>query len=400
MNNKIENNIVIDENGETAAKQKPKLNLGEIDFRGWRQAIKTFCTFFAFVSAFVWFFPQTLPIDEKIMLTLMGLGAICMILACIVDVIKITLFLASTTTRIFTAISFFTLIPLVPLIVAIVTFAVTVAYSLVFCIIFPYAVTVIIYIVRLIIAKGQGTFIENKKKEFITALAGFLAAVAVLVLCLVIRGTTVAITNLTMDDLNQQQAYSEYIADFPTQAVDGIDISKPASSKYNADTLSHDDEYEFVTTVGGVTYKNKVTIHYEFRDGKWKLKRINEQRDLDNATIDISGTYEGVGKYEGTLAMRDFQYTFKIEKLTKEGGTASLVIFDDRLKENLVDAKADIAVTEIVAENNDLILNLDITFNPELEGGIDSVEGKYSVATGKLTTNGFSFNDDIVLTIK
>lgn len=76
MNNKIENNIVIDENGETAAKQKPKLNLGEIDFRGWRQAIKTFCTFFAFVSAFVWFFPQTLPIDEKIMLTLMGLGAI------------------------------------------------------------------------------------------------------------------------------------------------------------------------------------------------------------------------------------------------------------------------------------------------------------------------------------
>ena len=37
---------------------------------------------------------------------------------------------------------------------------------------------------------------------------------------------------------------------------------------------------------------------------------------------------------------------------------------------------------------------------PALEGGIDNVEGKYSVATGTLTVHGFSFNDDIILSIK
>ena len=400
MNNKNENNITIDENGEIVAKQKPKLNLGEINFYGLWHTVKTFCTFFAFVSAFIWFFPQTLPIDEIFMLILLGLGAVCALVSCIVDVFKITHFVAATITKVLTAISVFTLIPFVPIIVAIVTYAGTFAFAFVFCIMFPYVITVITYIVRLIIAKNEGIFIENKKKEIITAVAGFLTAVAVLVLCLIIRSTTVTVTNLTMDDLNQQQVYSEYIADFPTQAVDGIDIANPTSSKYNADTLSHDDVYDFETTVGGVTYKNKVTIHYEYRDGKWKLDEINEQRDLDNAIIDISGTFEGVGKFEGALAMRDFQYTFKIEKLTKDSGTASLVIYDDKVNKNLVDAKANITVVETITENNDIVLNLNIEFNPALESGIDSVEGKYSVATGELTVHGFSFNDDIILSIK
>ena len=385
---------------EIAVKKKPTLNLGEINFSGLWHTVKTFCTFFAFVSAFIWFFPQTLPIDETFMLILLGLGAVCALVSCIVDVFKITHFVASAITKVLTAISVFTFIPFVPIIVAIITYAATFAFSLVFCIMFPYVITVITYIVRLIIAKNEGIFIENKKKEIITAVPGFLTAVAVLVLCLIIRSTTVTVTNLTMDDLNQQQVYSEYIADFPERTVDGIDITNPTSSKYNADTLSHDDVYDFETTVGGVTYKNKVTIHYEYRDGKWKLDEINEQRDLDNAIIDISGTFEGVGKFEGTLAMRDFQYTFKIEKLTKDGGTASLVIYDDKVNKNLVDAKANITVVETITENNDIVLNLNIEFNPALESGIDSVEGKYSVATGELTVHGFSFNDDIILSIK
>ncbi len=385
---------------EIAGKKKPTLNLGEINFYGLWHTVKTFCTFFAFVSAFIWFFPQTLPIDEIFMLILLGLGAVCALVSCIVDVFKITHFVAATITKVLTAISVFTLIPFLPIFVAIITYTGTFAFAFVFCIMFPYVITVITYIVRLIIAKNEGIFIENKKKEIITAVAGFLTAVSVLVLCLIIRSTTVTVTNLTMDDLNQQQVYSEYIADFPERTVDGIDITNPTSSKYNADTLSHDDVYDFETTVGGVTYKNKVTIHYEYRDGKWKLDEINEQRDLDNATIDISGTFEGVGKFEGALAMRDFQYTFKIEKLTKDGGTASLVIYDDRTNENLVDTKSNITVVETITENNDIVLNLNIEFNPALEGGIDNVEGKYSVATGTLTVHGFSFNDDIILSIK
>lgn len=399
MNNKNENNVVVDSNGEITAK-KTTLNLGEIDFSGWWHTIKTFCTFFAFVSAFIWFFPQKLPIDEVMMLILLGLGAICALVSCIVDVFKITHFVAATITKVLTAISVFTLIPLVPIIVAIVTYAGTFALSFVFCIMFPYAITVITYIVRLITAKNQGILIENKKKEIITAVAGFLTAVAVLVLCLIIRGATVTITNLTMEDLNQQQIYSEYVAEYPDKAVVGIDITNPNSSKYDADSLSHNDIYEFETTVGGVTYENTVTIHYEYRDGKWELDSITEQKDLDNATIDISGTFEGTGQFEGSLSIRYFKYTFKIDKLTKDGGSASLVIFDEKLGETLANEKCNITVTEIVTEENDMILNLNIVFNQELASGIEDVTGKYSVASGELTTHGFSFSDDIVLSAK
>jgi len=81
---------------EIAVKKKPTLNLGEINFYGLWHTVKTFCTFFAFVSAFIWFFPQTLPIDEIFVLILIGLGVLCALVSCIVDVFKITHFVAAT----------------------------------------------------------------------------------------------------------------------------------------------------------------------------------------------------------------------------------------------------------------------------------------------------------------
>ena len=388
--------ITTESNGST----KPTLNIEEMNFSGFWHTVKTFCSFLAFISLLMWFFPQTFQSDLTIILIMGIIGIVCAVVSCIAEVLKITNFVATKITGVLTAISIFTFIPFVPLIVAIVSYVSIFAAAIGLVCMFPYVVTVIIYIVKLIKAKIQGTFAENKKKEIITICAGLLTAVAIFVICLIVRTTMVTVTKLSMDDLNTQQVYSEYISENPDRAVEGVDIANPTSSEYDANTLSQTDVYEFETTVNGVTYGNTVTIDYEYRDGEWSLRTINHQKDLENATIDISGIFEGLGKFEGTIAMRDFKYTFKIDKLTKDGGTASLVIYDDRLNENLADEKCNITVTDIISEENDMILDLDITFNQELSGGIKNVTGKYSVASGELSIYGFSFNDDIILSAK
>lgn len=361
---------------------------------GWKRwhYIKTFLSFFAFVSAggLILYSLYEFSSVANLFWVMMGLGTICALLA-IKEIFTILHFVSSALAKIVGAISFFTLIPFLPLIFGVAFYVGIFGIGLMLCAFFPYVPTLIAYF-RVTMWE---TF--NKKKEIIVALSGFLSAVLIFIMVFFIHKSIAVVGTLTIkNDLNRQQAYNEYIAEYPDRRIEELDIENPVETTYDADSRKHTDIFEFEKNVNGATYDCIVTIKYAY-DDEWYILEMNEENTFKDYTLDVSGTFKGSGLYEGLLSFRDSDYTLVLDELTKEGGSGSFTIVNDTYSEQ---RNFTMTITDAVEMDNDFIVKINMIFDEKLNDGFTTqTECTYSLGTGELTLVSFYFDEDIVLKI-
>lgn len=95
--------------------KKKKLDLGSVDFSGLWNTVKTFCSFFSFITFFAYLVSETdatASLDYVAFVSMMIAGFVSLLISSGKEVFLTSHFIASRLTAIFTGIMFFTLIPL------------------------------------------------------------------------------------------------------------------------------------------------------------------------------------------------------------------------------------------------------------------------------------------------
>lgn len=351
--------------------------------------IKTFVSFFALVSAGgllleTFYTNSSVRILFEIM---MGIGTVCALVA-IKDIFIFVHHIAKIVSAFFGTVSFLLLIPFVPILFSVMSYVAFFGLGIMLCALFPYVMTLISYFKNTI----WETF--DKKKEILVAASGVLCAIIILAGVFVVHKSVSAIGASSLkDELNTQQLYSEYINKYPDEEIKGLDFDNPTTSTFDIDNKEQIDVYDFEQNINGAVFDCLVTIKYKHHNDGWSTS-IEVQRNFKNYTLDVSGTYKGVGYFSGNMMTSKNNYTLIIDKLTKEGGTGTMSIVDRTfLNES---QKFTMTITEVSEGTDDVILKINVDFYEPLCDGTKSTTCTYSVINGEFIFSELGYEDVII----
>lgn len=285
--------------------------------------IKTFLTFFSFISAAGLLMLELYPHSafESVFLGMMAAGALCTIVTGIKNIFVLLHSVAAFLGKIGGAISFFTFIPFLWLFVMVIIYGGVFITGIGLVLFFPYVMSLITYI------KDVRLEITDRKKEIIIAACGFLCAVAALGTAFAVHKTVSYIQAPIIESkLDVQTEFDEYVTVCEYTYVPEFDITTPVESTFDADSRSRVDTYRFTDLSDGVTMDYNMTISYRYGDGEWYVYDLSMEPVEESFTMNVSGEYKGECGYNYGLCLGNYDYILNIESLTEDGGRGTLSI--------------------------------------------------------------------------